>query len=403
MACTTSAVRSEGRAKRVLAFFKTTRLFSRLGWWLGLGVGLSVAAFVFGQPAPPAKPGTDVLLFDDGERLTGQFVKSSGKSLTFKSNTLGDITVDWSKVKELDSSAKVAVIPKGVRLRRPEQATSIRQGTLSVQDQQVRLTGEATGGGEATGATPVNDASQIVDQAAFEKALSRPGFFEAWKGTVTVGAAVVNATQDSESFNGALNMVRAIPTEDWLEPRNRTSLNLSAAYGEVMQPATPSIKTAIFHGDAERDQYFSPRLYFFGQGAFDHNFSQGLDLQQTYSGGMGFTMIQRDNETLDLKASVSYVRQQFMGAANEELVGSIFAETFHRKFQRATLDQHLTLTPTWNNTNAYSAAFNAQLTIPFYKRLNGSAGFIDGFLNNPPPGFRKNSVQITLGMSYTLP
>ena len=54
--------------------------------------------------------------------------------------------------------------------------------------------------------------------------------------------------------------MRAIPTETWLEPRNRTSLNLSAAYGEVTQPATPSIKTAIFHGDAERDEYFSPRL-----------------------------------------------------------------------------------------------------------------------------------------------
>ena len=132
------------------------------------------------------------------------------------------------------------------------------------------------------------DTGQIVDQAGFQKALShQPGFFDAWKGTVTIGAAVVNATQDSESFTGAVSLVRAIPTENWLEPRNRTSLNLNAAYGEVTQPETPTIKTAIFHGDAERDEYFSPRLYVFGQGAFDHNFSQGLDLQQTYSGGIG--------------------------------------------------------------------------------------------------------------------
>jgi hypothetical protein len=321
-----------------------------------------------------------------------------GSALTFKSDALGEITVDWSKVKELQSSAKVAVIPKGVRLRKPDDAATIAQGTLSVQDQQVHLAAEPPH------TIPVADAGQIIDQAVFQNALShQPGFFDAWKGTVTIGAAVVNATQDSESFTGAVALVRAIPTENWLEPRNRTSLDLNAAYGEVTQPATPTIKTAIFHGDAERDQYFSPRLYVFGLGEFDHNFSQGLDLQQTYSGGIGVTLIHRDNETLDLKGSLSYVSQQFSGAPNESLIGSIFAEAFNRKFKRLTLDQHLTLIPTWNNTNAYSGAFNALLSMPLYKRLNASAGFIDSYLNNPPPAFRKNSVQLTLGITYALP
>ncbi len=352
-----------------------------------------------GQPAAPAKPDADVLLFTDGERLTGHFVKSSGASLTFKSDALGEITVDWSKVKELQSSAKVAVIPKGVRLRKREDAATVPQGTLSVQDQQVRLTGEQPR------SIPVADSGEIVDQAGFQNALSHePGFFEDWKGSVTIGGALVNATQNSESFTGAVSLVRAIPTVDWLEPRNRTSLNLNAAYGEVTQPLTPTIKTAIFHGDAERDEYFSPRFYAFGQGAFDHNSTQGLNLQQTYSGGIGLTVIQRANETLDVKTSVSYIQQQFQGAPNLDLIGSIFAEAYNRKFRHGlTLDQHLTLIPAWNNINAYSAAFNALLTMPVYKRLNASTGFIDSYLNNPPPGFRKNSVQLTIGMTYALP
>ena len=364
-------------------------------------------ACVYGQPAGQAKPDAgkpapDVLLFADGERLTGHFVKSAGSSLTFKSDALGEITVDWSKVKELQSSAKVAVIPKNTMLRKRADASSIPQGTLSMQDQQLRLTGAPP---EAPLSIPVADAGLIVDQAGFQNALShQPGFFEAWKGTVTIGAALVDATQDSESFTGAVSLVRSMPTENWLEPSNRTSLNLSAAYGEVSQPSTPTIKTAIFHGDLERDQYFSPRLYVFGQGAFDHNFSQGLDLQQTYSGGIGWTVIQTANETLDLKTSVSYIREQFSGAPDADLIGSIFAEAFRRKFKHGlTLDQHLTLLPTWNNTNAYSGAFNALLTMPVYKRLNGSVGFIDSYLNNPPPAFRKNSVQLTIGLTYALP
>ena len=129
-----------------------------------------------------------------------------------------------------------------------------------------------------------------------------------------------------------------------------------------------------------------------------------MDLQQTYSGGLGWTVIQRANETLDLKTSVSYVRQQFSGAPNEDLIGSIFGEAFNRKFKRGfILDQHLTLVPAWNNTDAYSAVFNALLTMPVYKRLNGSAGLIDSYLNNPPPGFRQNSLQLTIGITYALP
>src|ERR1700722_4322661 len=127
---------------------------------IALGVGLFGGSALQGQ----AKPDPDVLLFTDGERLTGHFVKSTGSSLTFKSDALGEITVDWSKVKELQSSAKVAVIPKGLRLRKREDGASVPQGTLSVQDQQVHLA-------EPPRSIPVADASLIVDQAGFQEAL----------------------------------------------------------------------------------------------------------------------------------------------------------------------------------------------------------------------------------------
>jgi hypothetical protein len=48
---------------------------------------------ICGQHEDQSSPGTDVLLFADGERLTGHFVKASGSSLTFKSDVLGEITV----------------------------------------------------------------------------------------------------------------------------------------------------------------------------------------------------------------------------------------------------------------------------------------------------------------------
>ena len=194
--------------------------------------------------ADDSKPGTDVLLFADGERLTGHFVKAAGSSLTFKSDAVGEITVDWSKVKELTTSVQVAVIPKDVRIRKPSDAATIPQGTLTASDQQLHLAAPQPG---TPRSIPVADAGLVIDQAGFHNAIEhQPGFFKDWKGTVTVGAAVVSATQSSQSFNGAAGLVRAIPGENWLEPRNRTSLNLSAAYGAISEPNSPPSRPPSF-------------------------------------------------------------------------------------------------------------------------------------------------------------
>jgi len=64
--------------------------------------------------------------------------------------------------------------------------------------------------------------------------------------------------------------------------------------------------------------------------------------------------------------------------------------------------EQLAITPAWNNTSAYSATGSAGIMMPLYKRLSFSLNTIDTFLNNPPPGFKKNSFQLTTGLTYTL-
>ena len=65
-------------------------------------------------------------------------------------------------------------------------------------------------------------------------------------------------------------------------------------------------------------------------------------------------------------------------------------------------DQHLSLMPAWNKPSDYSALFSALLTMPVSKRVSASMGVIDSFLNDPPPGFQKNSFQFTFGLTYVL-
>jgi hypothetical protein len=344
----------------------------------------------------------DSLTLADGEKLTGKFVRATGASILFHSDVAGDVTVPWAKVKELTASGRFAIIPKGFQFKRNEKDGQIPQGTISVADQKIQVIPMP---GQPAQSLAVDATGYVVSESEFEAAQKNPNFFDDWKGSVTGGVSLVEATQKSETFTGAAHFVRAIPAQGWLSARNRTLFNFTSSYGKVDQPNSPTIKTDLLHFDAERDEYFSARMYFLGQASFDHNYSQGLSLQQTYSGGAGWTVIKSDSQTFDLKATVSYIRQDFTASASDKsLVGSIFNETYHRKLPAGIVfDEQVTLIPAWNNTNAYSANAGGGLTMALYKRLGLNISALDTFLNDPPPSFRKNSFQFTTGITYTLP
>ena len=366
-------------------------------------VAIFVCAFLCALPALPqqtAKSQPDNLLLRDGERLIGQVTGGDSSKLEFHSDLVGDVAVKWSDVQELHTNQKLAIIPKGVKLRRRDVAATAPQGTVSATAEALTVTRDT---GE-TQTQPVTNVAHIVDAPTFARNIAHnPGFLEDWTGTVTAGASLVEATQNSRSFTTGIALVRGIPPESWLEKQSRTELDFTSSYGTVTQPNTPTVKTNILHAGLQQDEYFSPSLFGFGQALFDHNYSQGLTLQQTYAGGIGWTAISNSATSLDLKAGMSYVKQQFTTGPTQDLIGSIFSESYMRHFHRGwTLAQQLNITPAWNNTNAWAANGSVVFTMPLYKRFNFTTGIIDAYLNDPPPGYKKNSFQFTTGVTYTL-
>jgi hypothetical protein len=172
-------------------------------------------------------------------------------------------------------------------------------------------------------------------------------------------------------------------------------------------------KTNIIHFDAEQDWYISPRFYFLVDTSFDHNYSQGLDLQQIYGGGLGYTVIKTPKQELDVKFDIHYERQQYFVTPNivppppltpsKNLIGANFGDTYMLKLPKGLIfNQGAVVTPAFNQSNAYSAVATAGLLFPVYKRLGFTVGALDDFLNDPAAGSKKNSFQFTAGVTYTL-
>ncbi|QEE27827.1 DUF481 domain-containing protein [Terriglobus albidus] len=353
------------------------------------------------------KSNPDVIVFKNGDQLTGTLVRGVGDSIIFKSDIVGEVTIPLSKIKELRSNGSFAVLKKDT----PATRTNTQTGMVTVDDHTVTLM-HPMGQVETV---PVSNVAYIIDQSVYDRELEKKaGPLYGWAGTVTGGASFVQSTQHGGTFTAGVKLVRTIPSVPYLQTRNRTIFDLSEAYGKLTTPVIPQttpptpdsvVKTSIFHTDVERDQYVSKKFYYLGTLAFDHNFSSGLDLQQIYGAGVGWTPVLDAKQQLDVKGDIHYEKQQFEDStSNLNLIGASIGEAYKRTLPRSMIfTQTLQFLPAFNEPKAYSANFSTGLAMPVFKKLGMSIAASDSFLNNPSPGFKKNTFQFITGVTYTLP
>lgn len=378
-----------------------------------LAFALAFVPSASAEAKPAKKP--DVLIFTNGDQLSGTILRAAGGNVVFKSDMAGELTISFDKIRELRSGSDVsqfALLPKHVPAR--QQKAVAPEGTLAYSDGFVTITPVA--------AAPLTvkpaDIAYLIDKPTYDKAVAhKAGPLTGWNGTITAGATVVRSSQNATTLTGGIALVRAIPTVPYLPLRNRTLINATESYGTLTTIAPPppsaTLKTSIFHGEFERDEYFSPRFYALADATFDHNLAQLVDLQQIYGVGVGWTAIKGAKQQFDVKADVHYEREQFLAAEypstpapaapSISLFGSTFAQNYIQTLpHKMVFTESGTYIPSWTTLNAYSANFSAALAAPVFKRLSLSVSTVDGYINNVPSGARRNSFQFITGITYSL-
>ena len=342
---------------------------------------------------------SDILILDNGDRLTGQFERMDGTTLFFKSDGLGEVKASWNKVRELHTKRVYSVITVQNKKTKDLSKSPAPAGRIDVADNILVIhtkTGEQR--------IPVKDVDFIVDKATYDSNISTQGFLHGWSGSITAGGSIVQATQTINTYNTGISLVRSVPKAPWLNTSDRTILDFNSTYGSISQPNTPTIETSIYHGDAEQDKYLSQNFYLLGQAIIDHNSTQGLNLQQVYGGGLGYTVFKYPNQQLNITLTVDYTKQEFLiASSNKNLVGNTIGETYFYKFTPGMIwNESFYVMPEWNDMNAYSGNFTTGLVIPMFHKLGFSIQVIDSYLNDPMPGFDRNSLQINAGITYSL-
>jgi len=358
--------------------------------------------------APPAAPTPDdVVIFTNGDQLTGKLERAEGGHLVFASKMAGELNIPFDNVKELRSGEQFALLRKDT----VPTANYEYEGSVRIAEKKVYVT-------EANGTSFIEadkDVAYLVPKKDFDQQMTRKaGFATGWAGSIGGGAALVRSTDTSTTLTVAAHMVRAVPTVAWMPPRNRTLFNVLESYGKANSPVIPQTVpasppaislTSIFHADAERDEYFKPTFYALGVTSFDHNYSQGLQLQQVFGAGVGWTAVKNPKQELDLVANLHYEKQVFQAiGSNVNLIGITASEAYRRNLPRKVVfTQTASILPSINEDQDYSANLTAGFTLPIFKHLTATISGVDSYLNNPSPGYKTNSVQLITNVNYVLP
>jgi hypothetical protein len=311
---------------------------------------------------------------------------------------LDQVKIPWTKIEELKTARPFVVVSTakptqlGILEATPSAITVFTEKHISVPLEQDKTV-------------------MIVDPETYQASIAtKPELWQAWTGTVSAGINIVEATQSAHSYTGDLALTRTSPRLAWLSPKDRTTLLFNGNFGKLSQPGEPTVRTDIYHGMVEQDEFFSPRYYAFTSATYDHNIAQGLSLQQAYGSGIGAKLLHSDTAQLELKGDLHYTRQDFDSselisqpylASTDNLLASTVSVIGVRKFSNKLVwSATAAASPAYNAAQAFQASGGSSWSMPIYRTLSLNVGLIENYLNNPQPGFRRNSLQFTSGFQF---
>ena len=359
---------------------------------------LAYFACCWGQSADREKrPSADVLIFNNGDKLTGKILSGDSSAVTFQSEVAGKVTIPWAMVRELQSASSFVAIPKGVVLVRGSEPAGTLRGKMALNKQDLELQGEAS---EPVQALPLAKVATVVPESTFAEARKPVGFFSSWHGRGAFGVNVTRSTQDVLGFSTVFNATHKDPAQSWQSLKTRDTLDVNYTESKI-SAGGQSIKISVLNALAERDYFITPRLYLLGVSFIEHNNAQGLNLRQNYGGGPGYFLIWNDGTSFEVFGALRYANQQLTDPSfNRNIFGGRFGQLLTHRFRNgAAFSEQAIYYPAFNYTKGYFATFTSSLSVPVHKRLGVQISTFDNYIDEPPPGFKKNTFQLSIGLN----
>jgi putative salt-induced outer membrane protein YdiY len=333
----------------------------------------------------------DTLTLKNGDRLTGTIEHSDAKEITFKTDYAGEIKVEWSAVRQIATDEALYI---------QEKNDTIVSGTVTSEESNVIV--HTANAGELT--VPLAQVTMIRsrdEQQAYDRSLN-PSLWEDWSGGANVGFALARGNSETTNLATGFNAIRKT-LSDQIKAYFSTIYSSAGTLGQVTANE--------ILGGIRYDKNLNPKLFFFVAGDFTHNELQSLDLQQIYTGGIGWHVINQPRTTFDVLAGVNYTRAVYSGPTatlgvtnvQQNYLGLTLGEDFAKKIGAASsITQDFYYYPVINDLGQYRYALDAAWVSQIKKWFGWQISLGDRYISNPPVlGTKSNDVVLSMGINVS--
>ncbi len=257
-----------------------------------LAVAAIVVGFLSGARA-------DEVLFNNGDRLSGEVLSAEGGTLKIRTSVAGEVTVSLSDVKTFTTDKPLKLKMKsGERITAPAAAA------------------------EAAGKVKLQTDGQARDVSLQE--VKYVNFSEAWYGAVVAGATVARGNTSSEDINASFDLNRRREIDRW-------TVTGGYNYGRQRNNDTnfKSTSTDNWFTTGKYDYFLTEKLYAFGSLRYEHDRIADLDYRLVPGAGLGYFWVDRPDFKFDTEAGLAYVIEKYGDGREDDFLSARFA--YHLK------------------------------------------------------------------------
>ncbi|HXJ93417.1 MAG TPA: DUF481 domain-containing protein [Terriglobia bacterium] len=328
-----------------------------------------------------ARESTDVIVMNNGDRLTGTVKGLDGDTLYFSlPYAVETISIDWSKVVRLESQQLFIIKTKDGSSYSGTVNTAVMPNGGPMKLQVVDTMGKET----------VLDSGQIVQVGQTSES-----FLKRFTGGTDFGLNYSKGNQTTQyNFSG----LAAYPRERWVAQAGFNSV-LSSSSGATVSTRNQVTLTA-FH--------LLPWNHYFygGLGSFLQSAEQGIDRQTTFGGGIGRYLRNTNRTVISVLGGFAWqgtaYRQETVPIGTQNVAAALIAANVGLfRFNKTNLNVNAVLLPALSEPGRVYFNTNASYRIKITGNLSWNISFYGSWDNRPPGGLPGSDYGTSTGLSWT--
>ena len=325
---------------------------------------------------PASVTWADVVYMKNGDRISGEVVRMSGKKLILRTSYAGEIDIQWTEVQAFTTEQPVRLYLKESEMKR---------GVVETKEsgEQVLIVEEAAAG------TPFDLAS--VDYINPPKHVSGEGF--TWSGNVNVGFKNERGNTDKDEYHldGEL--------------RVRGKGVRYRLYGEFERETSNNRTTkSKWKGIGEYNRDLRGKWYLFANLFSEGDRKKDLDVRATLSAGPGYRIFDGEdlNLSLELGPGVTVERWDSDDREDDEYPVARFGVNYDQYVYRRLVQLFHRQNTLWNLETTSDYVFTSQTGVNFdlTKHVRSTLRFDYEYDNEAPRDRKKKDSKVLATVGY---